>query len=191
MKDVSVIIRNLQLKQAFRITSDLTIAERVVLHRLAFGKETIIEIGSYVGASACCIGAAIKKSGTGRVFCIDTWNNDAMTEGNRDTYAEFLKNTVSFAQFIIPVRGFSMAMVKQMATKINQVDLLFIDCDHSYDAVKTDWDAYKGFLQTGSIVVFHDWGWAEGVKRVILEDVKPLVSSYGSLPNMWWGTIKT
>ena len=190
-KDGLLKIRNPQLAQAIRIKSHLTTRERVALNRLASGKETILEIGSYVGASACCFGAAMKKSGFGRVLCIDTWNNDAMTEGSRGTYTEFLKNTESFAQFIIPVRGFSTEVVKQIAIHDKSVDLLFIDGDHSYDGVKADWDAYKGFLKASSIVVFHDWGWADGVKQVILEDVSSLVSSYDSLPNMWWGTIKT
>ena len=191
MKNGWLIMRNPQLAQAFRVKSHLTTGERVVLHRLASAKETILEIGSYVGASACCFGAAMEKSGSGRVFCIDTWNNDAMTEGSMDTYSEFLKNTEALAPFIVPVRGFSTDAVQQIAVRINHADLLFIDGDHSYEGVKTDWNVYKGFLKAGSIVVFHDWGWAEGVQRVIHEDAKPLVSSYDSLPNMWWGTIKT
>lgn len=191
MKIGWLIMRNPQLAQAFRVKSHLTTSERVVLHRLASNKETILEIGSYVGASACCFGAAVKKNGCGRVFCVDTWHNDAMTEGNRDTYAEFLKNTDAFAPFIVPIRGFSTDVVKQIAVRINHADLLFIDGDHSYDGVKTDWNAYKGFLKAGSIVVFHDWGWAEGVKQVIREDAVPFVGSSDSLPNMWWGTIKT
>lgn len=178
------------LKQAFQITTHLTLKEMSQLYLLTKGRDFVVEIGSYVGASACCIGAAMKKSGFGSVFCIDTWNNDAMTEGSRDTYTEFLKNTESFADFLIPVRGFSTEVVDQISIKTNHVDMLFIDGDHSYDGVKADWDAYKRFLKAGSIVVFHDWGWAEGVKRVILEDATPLVSSFGSLPNMWWGTIK-
>jgi len=179
------------LKQAFQITSHLTLEERSQLYLLTKDRDSVLEIGSYVGASACCFGAAMKKSGFGKVFCIDTWNNDAMTEGCRDTYTEFLKNTEPFAQFIVPVRGFSTEVVKQIAIKTNHVDMLFIDGDHSYEGVKADWDAYKGFLKEGSIVMFHDSGWAEGVKRVILEDATPLVSSFDSLPNMWWGTIQT
>ena len=189
-KEVLLELRNPKLSQAFRAKSHLTTSERVALNRLALGKQTILEIGSYVGASACCFGAAIKKSGFGRVFCIDTWNNDAMTEGNQDTHIEFLKNTESFEQFIIPVRGFSTEVVKHIAIEINHVDLLFIDGDHSYDGVIADWNAYKGFVKAGTIVVFHDWGWAEGVKRVIEEDVKPLVNQSDSLPNMWWGRIR-
>ena len=69
------------------------------------------------------------------------------------------------------------------------LDLLFLDGDHSYDSVRADWDAYNRFLQLGAIIVFHDWGWAEGVKRVIRENVEPIVSSSDSLPNLWWGKI--
>jgi hypothetical protein len=189
VQEVLLKVRNPRLSQSFRVKSHLTTEERVALNRLASGKKTILEIGSYVGASACCFGAELKKSGFGRVFCIDTWNNDAMTEGGQDTYTEFLKNTESFEQFIIPIRGFSTDVVKHIATKTNHVDLLFIDGDHSYNGVKADWDAYKGFLKVDSFVVLHDWGWAEGVRRVILEDATPFVSSIGSLPNMWWGRI--
>jgi predicted O-methyltransferase YrrM len=178
------------LKQAFQITSHLTMQERSQLYLLTKDCDTVLEIGSYVGASACCFGASMKSRGAGVIYCIDTWDNDAMTEGNRDTYTTFLKNTDFFAQFIIPVRGFSADVVNQITIKTNYVDMLFIDGDHSYDGVKADWNAYQRFLKAGSIVVFHDWGWAEGVKRVIMEDAISLVSNFNSLPNMWWGTIK-
>ena len=112
-----------------------------------------------------------------------------MTEGNRDTWAEFKKNTASFSNHVIPVRGFSTAVFEQVRKITPSIDLLFIDGDHSYDGVKADWEAYKEFLKLGSIVVFHDYGWADGVKRVVYEDVMPLVSSHDQLPNMWWGTL--
>jgi hypothetical protein len=35
----------------------------------------------------------------------------------------------------------------------------------------------------------HDFGWAEGVKKVIKEDIKPMVESHGNLPNLWWGKL--
>lgn len=114
-----------------------------------------------------------------------------MSEGIRDTYAVFLANTKYYNQFIIPVRGFSTTVVNQILIQTETVDLLFIDGDHSYQGVKSDWEAYKIFLKAGSIVIFHDWGWAEGVKRVICDNVIPMVSSFHTLPNMWWGTIKS
>lgn len=189
VKEKSLVFANPQLTDSVRIKSHLTVNERVYLYRLTKNKSIVIEIGSYIGASACCFGAAMKEFGTGKLFCIDTWKNDAMSEGNWDTYAEFSKNTVNFSKFITPIRGFSTEVVEQVANQTTTLDLLFIDGDHSYEGVKADWEAYQHFLKPGSIVIFHDWGWAEGVKRVIEEDVKPLVSHFDSLPNMWWGTI--
>lgn len=182
-------VRNRKLASIFRIQSHLTIRERVRIVDLARNRNAILEIGAYIGASATCFAYAIKESGHGRLYCIDTWNNDAMSEGIRDTYAEFLSNTKPYSQFITPVRGFSTDVVAEISDLTESLDLLFIDGDHSYEGVKADWEAYKHFLKPGSVVVFHDWGWAEGVKRVVAEDVMPIVSAYDHLPNMWWGTI--
>ncbi|HBA73030.1 MAG TPA: hypothetical protein DCZ63_12840 [Geobacter sp.] len=190
LEDRYLIKSHNNLRMAFSINSHLTTRERVTLFDLSKKSKFILEIGSYIGASTCCFGAALKMSSCGKVYCIDTWNNDAMTEGNRDTWQEFQNNTASFKDQIVPVRGFSTAVVDKVAVCVKSLDLLFIDGDHSYDGVKADWKAYKHFLRPGSIVVFHDSGWAEGVKRVIEEDVMPLISSYDYLPNMWWGVIK-
>jgi predicted O-methyltransferase YrrM len=178
-----------QLNDSFAISSHLTIKERIAIYRLAKKKRTIVEIGSYLGASACCFGAALSGSG-GQVFCIDTWKNDAMSEGGKDTFEEFSSNTAKFKHVIVPVRGLSTEVASILREKAKDVDVLFIDGDHSYDGVRADWETYKGFLAPGSIVIFHDYGWAEGVKRVIHEEVLPRVTGSGQLPNLWWGIIK-
>jgi len=189
-KDILLVSSHPGLRKSFSIMSHLTYEELITLFDLSKNFKNILEIGSYIGASACCFGAALRGIGSGRVICIDTWNNDAMTEGNRDTWQEFQNNTVSYKDRIIAIRGYSTAVVDEVAAHVKSLDLLFIDGDHSYEGVKADWEAYKRFLRPGSIAVFHDSGWAEGVKRVIEEDAMQLVASYDSLPNMWWGIIK-
>lgn len=189
LRNTWIRVANGELRHAFSVTSHLTFHERVRLYKLADKSGSIAEIGSYIGASACCFGAAASTNKSTQIICIDTWNNDAMSEGNRDTWAEFQKNTASFSDFVKPVRGFSTDVVDEVRKITPHLDLLFIDGDHSYDGVKADWEAYKDFLKPGSIVVFHDYGWADGVKRVVHEDVMPLVSSHDQLPNMWWGTL--
>lgn len=184
-----ILLKNRNLKASFGVRSHLTAQERVQLYKLSRQSCVIVEIGSYVGASACCFGVAAKEHGEAKVICIDTWNNDAMTEGGRNTWDEFTKNTVEFKDFIIPVRGFSTDVVDAVSNSTSSADLLFIDGDHSYGGVKADWEAYKHLLNPGSVVIFHDYGWAEGVQRVVHEDVMPLVEHHGSLPNMWWGTL--
>lgn len=163
--------------------------ERVTLKKLVRDGEFVCEIGSYVGASACCFGAALSRRGHGKIVCVDTWQNDAMTEGGRDTYGEFRGNTAQYSQYIVPVRGFSTDVVATVTTHAPRIDLLFIDGDHSYEGVRADWEAYAGLLRPGSVVAFHDWGWAEGVRRIVEEQVAPRVIESAALPNLWWGTI--
>lgn len=189
-KELFIKMRNPQLSTAFRIKSHLTAEERIALYRLALEKRNILEIGSYLGASACCFGAAVKRHGLGRIYCIDTWQNDTMTEGKRDTWQAFQENTMSYKGYILPLKGFSSDLLSEVAAQVKSIDLLFVDGDHSYAGVKADWEAYRGFLTANSVIAFHDWGWAEGVQRVIREDVQPLLKDYDSLPNLWWGTLQ-
>jgi predicted O-methyltransferase YrrM len=177
------------LQKALSVESHMTFDEKFILYKLSRDASVIAEIGSYIGASACCFGATASTIKNSQIIAIDTWNNDAMSEGYRDTWSEFQLNTSSFSDFVVPVRGFSAEVVEKVRELAPSLDLLFIDGDHSYQGVKTDWEAYKDFLKPGSIVVFHDYGWAEGVKRVVHEDVLPLVSSHNQLPNMWWGCL--
>jgi predicted O-methyltransferase YrrM len=36
------------------------------------------------------------------------------------------------------------------------LDFLFIDADHTYDGVRTDFELYSGLVRSGGVVVFHD-----------------------------------
>jgi cephalosporin hydroxylase len=46
------------------------------------------------------------------------------------------------------------------------IDFLFIDGDHSYEAVKSDFENYSKFVRKGGIVAFHDIIYSEGVNRI-------------------------
>lgn len=181
--------RHPRLRVSFSIPSHLTDAERLQLFQLARDKSVVAEIGSYIGASACCLAAAVESNRNGIVCCIDTWRNDSMSEGNRDTWDAFLRNTAVFESRIAPFRGLSTVVSDQVRDYASRIDLLLIDGDHSYEGVKADWECYRNMLGENSIVVFHDYGWAEGVRRVVHEDVVPCVKRYAHLPNMWWGTL--
>lgn len=181
----------------FSIDTHLTDKERFTLYQLsrrasALGsaQTNIVEIGSYLGASAAFLAAGL-KSDNDRVYCIDTWENDAMSEGGRDTFAEFEVNTLPFRSRITPLRGRSDEphIVDEIARHAQPIHLLFIDGDHSYEAVLTDWETYSPFLAKGSYVVMHDIGWAEGVQRVVGREIRPLVHDEHRLSNLWWGQI--
>lgn len=173
-----------------KILTHLTLEEKLLLYKLARELEpasVIVEVGSYLGASAACLAAAAKERGS-VVYCVDTWTNEAMTEGPRDTYAEFMSNTQRYVEQIRPLRGRSLKVAKKF---LEPIDLLFLDADHSYRACRSDTEAWLPKVKPGGIVVFHDFGWAEGVQRTVREMVKPIEQSPGHvMENIYWARIK-
>ena len=172
------------------ISTHLTHEEKYKLKELAMTTcgSTYVEIGSYLGSSSCFIASGIQSAGNAAtLFCVDTWANDAMSEGKRDTYSEFLENTASFQNQIVPLRGKSEEIAKSFDKKI---DFLFIDAGHEYDDVKADVKAWFPKLKPGALVIFHDIGWAEGVQRAVDEYVRPIAYNEEHLSNMYWARLE-
>jgi predicted O-methyltransferase YrrM len=176
-----------------KIPTHLTNAEKFELYHLAkkCRGAVCVEIGSYLGASSCFIAAGLKKSArTATLFCIDTWRNNSMSEGKRDTFQEFMNNILPYQESIVPLRGYSAEVLSNAGEHFQQIDFLFIDGDHSYEGCREDWTLCRPFLVKGSLVIFHDIGWAEGVQRVVKEEVAPSAVKEGRLPNLYWAWLK-
>lgn len=145
------------IRQLFAIPTHMTTQERLALLQAALNLPpgfSIVEVGSYLGASTAFMAyAATTKSGV--VHAIDTWQNESMgAEGLRDTYAEFLTNTLPFAHFIRTHRGRSVDVAKRDAPI--DCDLLFIDGDHHVDAVIADLQHWLPSLKPGGMLAMHD-----------------------------------
>lgn len=182
-------------RPALKVRSHLAVRERLTLDslaRLCTSRGPICEIGSYLGASACVLAAGIGDEDSNYpLVCVDTWQNEAMSEGTRDTWTEFLANTAADRQRIRPVRGFSRDVVEEAANAAGHpFALIFFDGDHSLEAVARDWAAYRELLAPGAVVAFHDIGWAEGVQRVVHEEVEPALGRSCRLPNLFWGGLR-
>ena len=176
-------------KEYFNIPTHMTKVERLLLYKLAISlprNSIIVEIGSYLGASSIFLASAAKRRKS-VVYCVDTWKNDAMSEGERDTFDEFCKNIEPLRSYVRILRGKSVDMAKIFNKKI---DLIFIDADHSYEACSSDAKAWLPKVKPGGIVIFHDIAWAEGVQRTVQEMVKPLEQSRGHvMGNIYWARI--
>jgi hypothetical protein len=106
-----------------------------------------------------------------------------MSEGTRDTFEEFIRNTNSLSDWITPLRGLSEDIAKDFREGI---DVLFIDGDHSYTSVKKDLENWLPKMNKNARIILHDSGWAEGVKRAISEFVLPIQSENPiKWPNMY------
>ena len=175
-----------RLRAADKIDTDMTGAEKRKLYDLVRARRPriIVEIGSYLGASALFMAAGARNAVTRKIHCVDTWMNDAMDDERRDTYAAFRLNTAG-NPMIEPHRGEST----QIAAEFDQpIDLLLIDGDHSPEGVRNDWHAWSPSLADGATVVLHDCGWARGVQELI-QTITPQVRDADRLPNLFWATL--
>jgi predicted O-methyltransferase YrrM len=127
-----------------------------------------LEVGSHLGASSCYIAAGLKKI-DGHLFCVDTWNNETMPEGEQNTFRKFQENTSGVKQQITPVNKRSEE-INAEDIKV-PLDFIFIDGDHSYEAVKRDFEHTQKWLTEDGIIAFHDFSqpYFEGVTRVVGE----------------------
>jgi predicted O-methyltransferase YrrM len=150
------------------IPTHMSAAELNQLYQLATSlgdSPRLLEIGSYLGASSRFLAAGMGPSG--RLYCVDTWENETMPEGPRQTLPEFRKNVAPFAERITIVRKKSQDLTP--ADVQAPLDLVFIDGDHSYAAVKRDVATVSPWLADGKILAFHDCTYFEGVSRVVGE----------------------
>lgn len=167
----------LKLKRALAIDGWMTNDELTWLAKRARDAKVIVEIGSWFGRSS----RALADNTDGIVFCIDTW------AGPKGYYSQQLTAKLGGAEKIF--RGFRVNMKPHIkeehvfplqmlsedavdALRDHQffprkgADLLFIDGDHSYSAVKRDIALYVDCVRSGGILCGHDINMKKVVRAV-------------------------
>lgn len=158
------------------ITGVLMDGEPEILSELAsMVSMPILEIGSYQGLSTVCLA----KATTQLVYAIDLWDlrlvgySPSTRERDREfdspeTWQKFLSNTRKYSN-VIPVKGDSKEIGKVWNIPIG---LLWIDGDHRYNGIKSDYELYAKHLISGGILAIHDYV-IESVAEVIETIIKP------------------
>lgn len=157
------------VRHATGISTWTTPDELAALYELASSRRigaNVLEVGSYLGASSCYLAAGI-KSRSGRLFCVDTWENQTMPEGERDTFAEFHRNIAPLSDVVTVIRKRSESL--QASDLALPIDLAFIDGDHDFQAVANDFATLARWLSPSGVIAFHDVCAVDhpGVSRVV------------------------
>ena len=147
----------------------------------------VIEVGSWMGASTCFIAGGLKGA-QAKILAVDNfqglstcgedaawYNRHFRRLGSNSTLEIFQANfaALGFTPRSEPVVNDSLAAAKQLAAKRGNIDFIFIDGDHSYEACQADIRAWLPFVKPGGVMAFHEFGSrADGVTRAIFEEIK-------------------
>ncbi|MFY9342254.1 MAG: class I SAM-dependent methyltransferase [Planctomycetota bacterium] len=166
----------------------LTVDEAIALYEAARGlpheRPLAVEIGSWQGKSSICLAHGLRGKQAGRLCCIDPFDasGDAASSatygaraagldgGLRATFEQNLRD--AGVHEVIDVRvGTSH---QHAATFAGPIDLLFVDGDHAYPAVKQDFLDWAGKIRPGGWLLMHDVVHQEhdGPRRVVDELVR-------------------
>ena len=147
----------------------------------------IIEVGSWLGASAINMAAMLEKHQIdAEILCVDTWLGCAdtwlnmadprcgsmCTHGHPNLYHQFLANIIHSKRtdVITPfpidsANGARFLKIKQMFA-----DIIYIDANHEHKPVLTDITMFWDVLKPGGIMIGDDYSLAwPGVVRAVWE----------------------
>ncbi|MBO9571122.1 MAG: class I SAM-dependent methyltransferase [Chitinophagaceae bacterium] len=125
--------------------------ERAAIARYAAGAATAVEIGVFEGVNTVVIGKHMQPSG--KLYGIDPFfkGKVGVCYHKYITILNLKRNKVK--KNVVLVEKLSDAAISDVPDKI---DFIFIDGDHSYEGIKSDWDLYSKKVNKGGIIALHD-----------------------------------
>jgi predicted O-methyltransferase YrrM len=110
----------------------------------------IAEIGNSRGRSLCAVSDLLRATKI-TVVAVDTFDDDDAIE------ADFKYNLFCFGILDQVSVNRSMSSLGAKLVADGSLDLIFLDADHSYEAVKTDIDAWARKVRDGGFIGGHDY----------------------------------
>jgi hypothetical protein len=133
------------------------------------GARVIVELGAWLGLSTRFLAATAPRA---TIVSIDHWHGSP--EHHQDPalqhllptlYESFLVNCWDRRERIIPLRMGTIEGLREIARFKLKPDLIYIDADHSFEAVQDDLATASRLFPTAALVG-DDWDW-EGVRRAV------------------------
>jgi hypothetical protein len=141
----------------------MNMSELQFLYQESSKYDSIIEIGSFKGRSTHALLSGLSK----KVYCVDSWNYNKEITCDEDTFNEF-KSNISLLAGNNGRLNINRLSSLEAAKLLPDVDMVFIDADHSYESVKADILAW--LPKTKKLISGHDYApnWP-GVKQAVDE----------------------
>jgi hypothetical protein len=141
--------------------------------------KVVVELGCWYGASSLWFA---KHCPNAKLFAVDLWDDSFILDDdhynksnevacllrNHPLYETYLANLWDYKDIVIPMRmGTTRALELLQKNKIVP-DIIYIDADHHYDAVKSDITACLTMFPN-AVLVGDDYGNYDDVRRAVHE----------------------
>jgi predicted O-methyltransferase YrrM len=164
-------------------------AKLMELARSARSGKVIVEIGSYRGRSTLALAFGSLQGNNSRIYAVDphlpfvgVFGGKFGPNDQRALYLNLVKAGVGHLVFIVSLHSLTAAK----GWPHQDIDLLWIDGDHRYEAVRGDYNGWYPHVAIGGVIAFHDND-AEGIRAIINEitDAEQ-VRSLGQVDTLSW-----
>lgn len=141
-------------------------------------KMVAVELGSWVGHSALAICKGIEEMFSEyTLHCVDNWQGESTAQktfaGQMDIRSRFFETVGNRATDLGGNRILAWSMQTDAAAKCwshGDIDLIYIDADHSYKGCLADIEAWLPHVREGGFIVGHDYSsHFPGVKQAVHE----------------------
>lgn len=181
-----------KINQIMSIEGQITKAEAEKLFELAgmtgAGK-VIIEIGSYRGRSTAALALGSLSGNKNLVYAVDPHAEFVGVLGGEfgpaDRAALYKNLTKIGVGHVVAVVSLSSEQAARCWMKKN-IGLLWLDGDHSYEGVRSDYEVWIPFLADDGIIAFHD-SQVAGVRQLIDELIaQNSIKLIGEIESLSW-----
>lgn len=146
--------------------------------------QAIVEIGAYHGKSTAYLALAARQGAGQTVITVDTWSEDnsdwraaVKSRIASPTFDKFMEQLtwIGLIDQVEPHVGESREVAAEYAEALKSDDvdpigLLYVDGDHSYEAVMADFNAWRGSMARNGVMIFDDYTRTNpGVVRALRE----------------------
>lgn len=146
-----------------------------------------VEVGSWLGRSACYLGVEIVNSGKDiKLDCVDLWyakdipelkDEEVVAKGT--LYKDFLRNIEPLKDVITPIRMTSAEAVDTYED--NSLDFVFVDADHTKEGISFDVPNWYKKVKVGGVLAGHDYDYP-----AVGETVREFFDNHEVIkPNIW------
>lgn len=129
-------------------------AERDCLAMHAAGLRRVVEVGVWHGVTTCRLLEVMAPDGT--FLAVDPFPNNRFGFSSQRLIAHRTVKPFDKGR-IIWLRMTGAKAASDLATRnLGGIDFIFIDGDHSYDGLRSDWESWSPLIVLGGFVALHD-----------------------------------